>query len=123
MRRFYASHPRWADSAPLPTTFHYKWYFAFHQNGDESVAPRVAAYRAGLERRAAAADAIGWVLPSVGVQALLTRLAHTDLAAQLAYQDRIRAFNRRLREHYYDYMFRDRPFGKADFDRVPRYPG
>ncbi len=123
MRRFYASHPRWADSAPLPTTFHYKWYFAFHQNGDESVAPRVAAYRAGLERRAAAADAIGWVLPSVGVQALLTRLAHTDLAAQLAYQDRIRAFHRRLREHYYDYMFRDRPFGKADFDRVPRYPG
>ena len=121
MRRFYASHPQWADSPPLPDAFHYKWYFAFHQNGDESVADRVKAYRQGLERRAATADALGWLLPSVGVQALLTRLAHTDLSAQLAYQDRIRAFHRRLRAFYYDYMFHDRPFGKADFARAPRY--
>jgi ABC-2 type transport system permease protein len=123
MRRFYASHPQWADSAPLPTGFHYKWYFAFHQNGDESVAARVKGYRAGLERRAAAANALGWVLPSVGVQALLTRLAHTDLAAQLAYQDRIRDFHHRLRDFYYGYMFRDRPFGKEDFPRAPVFDG
>lgn len=121
MRRFYASHPQWADSAPLPQAFHYKWYFAFHQLGDESVADRVRAYRQGLERRAAIADSLGWVLPSVGVQALLTRLARTDLAAQLAYQDRIRAFHRDLREFYYGYMFRDRPFAKADFARAPRF--
>ncbi|WP_294328276.1 DUF3526 domain-containing protein [uncultured Sphingomonas sp.] len=121
MRRFYASNPRWADSPPLPEGFHYKWYFAFHQNGDDSVAARVDAYRRGLERRAATANALGWVLPSVGVQALLTRLAHTDLAAQLAYQDRIRAFHRRLRHFYYDYMFRDRPFGKAEFAKAPTF--
>ncbi len=123
MRRFHATHPQWADSPPLPEGFHYKWYFAFHQVGDESVADRVRAYRAGLERRAATANALGWLLPSVGVQALLTRLAHTDLAAQLAYQDRIRAFHRDLRRFYYGYMFRDRPFGKADFARAPRYRG
>lgn len=121
MRRFYARHPRWADSAPLPVAFHYKWYFAFHQNGDESVAPQVRAYRAGLERRADVANAIGWVLPSVGVQALLTRLARTDLAAQLTYQDRIRDFHRRLREFYYDYIFRDRPFGREDFMKAPTF--
>ncbi len=121
MQRFYAAHPEWADSPPLGPQFHYKWYFAFHQNGDESVAPRVRAYRAGLERRDAAGRALGWLLPSVGVQALLTRLAHTDLAAQLAYQDRIRAFHARLRAFYYDYLFHDRPFGKVDFDRAPRF--
>ncbi|KQN25080.1 ABC transporter permease [Sphingomonas sp. Leaf33] len=121
MRRFYARHPEWADSAPLPVAFHYKWYFAFHQNGDDSVAPQVRAYRAGLERRAAVATAIGWALPSVGVQALLTRLARTDLAAQLAYQDRIRAFHRRLRDFYYGYMFRDRPFGREDFAKAPTF--
>lgn len=119
MRRFYASHPRWAGSAPLGLAFHYKWYLAFHQNGDESVAEQVRAYRAGLERRDAAARALGWALPSVGVQALLTRLADTDLTAQLAYQDRIRDFHRRLREFYYGYLFTDRPFGKEDFDRAP----
>lgn len=121
MRRFYAKHPQWADSPPLGTEFHYKWYLAFHQNGDESVADRVRAYREGLERRDAAGRALGWALPSVGVQALLTRLAHTDLTAQLAYQDRIRDFHAGLRSFYYDYLFRDRPFGKADFERAPKF--
>jgi ABC-2 type transport system permease protein len=121
MRRFYADHPEWADSAPLGPEFHYKWYLAFHQNGDARVADKVQAYRAGLEARDAAGHALGWVLPSVGVQALLTRLAGTDLAAQLAYQDRIRAFHERLRTFYYGYLFRDRPFARADFDRAPRF--
>jgi len=121
MRRFYAHHPEWADSAPLGPAFHYKWYLAFHQNGDESVADRVRAYRGGLEARDAAGRALGWVLPSVGVQGLLTRLARTDLQAQLAYQDRIRAFHQRLRTFYYGYLFRDRPFAKADFARAPRF--
>jgi ABC-2 type transport system permease protein len=121
MRRFYARHPQWADSPPLTAAFHYKWYFAFHQVGDESVADRVRSYRAGLERRASLAATIGWVLPSVGVQALLTRMAETDLVAQLAYQDRIRAYHARLRAFYYGYLFRDRPFGRADFARAPRF--
>ncbi|MGK6319028.1 DUF3526 domain-containing protein [Sphingomonas sp. DT-204] len=121
MRRFYANHPEWADSAPLGHEFHYKWYLAFHQNGDEAVAEQVRAYREGLEARDAAGRAIGWVLPSVGVQALLTRLADTDLAGQLAYQDCIRAFHKRIRTFYYGYLFRDRPFGKEDFARAPKF--
>ncbi|MDR6787930.1 ABC-2 type transport system permease protein [Sphingomonas sp. BE138] len=121
MRRFYAQHPEWADSAPLGAAFHYKWYFAFHQNGDESVAGRVHAYRAALVKRDAVGRALGWLLPSVGVQALLTRLARTDLSAQLAYQDSIRAFHRQLRTFYYGYLFRDRPFARADFARAPRF--
>ena len=121
MRRFYARHPRWADSAPLGPAFHYKWYLAFHQNGDESVAGLVHAYRSGLEAREAAGRALGWILPAVGVQAALMRMARTDLTAHLAYQDRIRAFHARLREFYYAYLFRDRPFGKADFARAPRF--
>lgn len=121
MRRFYASHPEWANSPPLGPAFHYKWYFAFHQVGDESVAERVRAYREGLERRDTVGRALGWALPSVGVQALLTRLAETDLKAQLAYQDRIRAYHRRLRQFYYGYLFRDHPFNKADFARAPRF--
>ncbi len=121
MRRFYASHPEWADSPPLPPTFHYKWYLAFHQNGDESVANQVAAYRSGLEARDRAARTIGWALPSVGVQAVLARLANTDVKAQLAYQDRIRAYHAALRRFYYGYLFTDKPFGKADFARAPRF--
>ena len=123
MRRFYAAHPEWSHSPPLGTAFHYKWYLAFHQNGDEAVAPKVRRYRTALERRDRAGRSFGWVLPSVGVQALLTRLARTDLSAQLAYQDRIRAFHARLRSFYYGYVFNDRPFGRADFRRAPRFDG
>lgn len=121
MRRFYAKHSEWADSAPLGHEFHYKWYLAFHQNGDESVAEQVRAYRTGLERRDAAGRALGWVLPSVGVQALLTRLAGSDLSGQLAYQDCVRAFHKRIRTFYYAYLFRDRPFGEEDFARAPSF--
>lgn len=123
MRRFYARHPEWAGSPPLGTAFHYKWYLAFHQNGDEAVAPRVAAYRSGLEARDRAARSLGWILPSVGVQAALTRLANSDLDGQLAYHDRIRAFHARLRRFYYGYLFTDRLFGRDDFDRAPRFDG
>ncbi|AEG47852.1 putative ABC transporter permease [Sphingobium chlorophenolicum L-1] len=121
LQRFYVNHPEWADSAPVGHEFHYKWYLAFHQNGDESVTEQVRAYREGLEARDAAGRALGWVLPSVGVQGLLTRLANTDLTAQLAYQDRVRAYHRRLRTFYYGYLFRDRPFGKADFASAPKF--
>jgi ABC-2 type transport system permease protein len=121
MRRFYASHPEWTDSPPLPAGFHWKWYFAFHQVGDESVAGLVRSYRGGLEKRDSAARTLGWLLPSVGVQALLTRMADTDLHAHLAYRDRIRGYHRVLREFYYGYLFHDRPFVEGDFARTPRF--
>ncbi|AOD16719.1 DUF3526 domain-containing protein [Xanthomonas fragariae] len=121
MQAFYTKNPQWADSAPLTSAFHYKWYFAFHENGDQQVAPQVAAYRQGLQRREALAQRVASVLPPVALQAALTRLADTDLQAQLAYQDRIRAYHQALRAFYYGYLFRDRPFTRDDFGRAPRF--
>ncbi len=85
------------------------------------MAGKVRAYRDGLMARDRAGRMLGWVLPSVGTQALLTRLANTDLLGEFAYQDCIRAFHTRLRHFYYGYLFRDRPFGTADFERAPRF--
>lgn len=121
MQRFYARYPEWSDSAPLGVAFHYKWYLAFHQNGDDEVAPMAAAYRAGIERRSAAASRLGWLLPPVGMQAALTRMAGTDMQAHLQYQDRIRDFHAQLRQFYYAYLFRDRPFASEDFERAPAF--
>lgn len=121
MKRFFARHPEWRDTPPLPVEFHWKWYFAFHQVGDESVEDQVKAYRNGLETRDAAARTLGWVLPPVGVQAALTRLAGTDLSGQLAYQDRIRAYHADLRQFYYRYLFNDLPFRANDFAKAPRF--
>ncbi len=122
--RFLAGHPAWQHTAPLPAGFHWKWYFAFHQLGDESVAGEVRAYRAGLLARQAWTVRLGWLLPGVGAQGVLHRIANTDLPAQLAYQDGIAAHHRAIREFYYGYLFDERRFGTADFARRPAFvPG
>ncbi len=121
LARFFHSHPQWRHSAALPAGFHWKWYFAFQQLGDDSVAPQVAAYRDALMTRQHATDALGFALPAVGLQALLHRVAGTDLLAQLAYQDAVTAFHTRLRHQLYPYLFEERRFVAADFAQLPRF--
>jgi ABC-2 type transport system permease protein len=121
MDRFFGSHPQWQGTAPLPSGFHWKWYYAFQQLGDESVAAPVAAYRDSLRARQRWTVRVGWLLPGVGAQAALHRLAHTDLEAQLAYQDAIADFHGRLRAFYYPYLFNELSFGEADFAAQPRF--
>ncbi|MBC2667808.1 DUF3526 domain-containing protein [Novosphingobium piscinae] len=122
MAAFFRAEPAWRNTAPVRGGFHWKWYYAFQHLGDLSVAEPVRAYRAGLERRDALTRQVGYVLPPVGLQLALHRLARTDLQAQLAYQDRIRAYHAQLRRFYYGYLFTDRPFQAADFARAPRWP-
>lgn len=121
MQRFFRTHPEWRHTAPLPAGFHWKWYYAFQQLGDESVAPQVAAYRDGLLRRQRWTERIGWALPAVGVQNVLHRFAGTDLLAQLAYQQEIAGFHARLRAFHYPYLFDELPFGAQDFAALPRF--
>tara|TARA_R110002072_G_scaffold58144_5_gene148741 strand:- start:427 stop:1821 length:1395 start_codon:yes stop_codon:yes gene_type:complete len=118
---FFVNHPEWRGTPPVAGRFHWKWYYAFHQVGDEAVAPQVAEYRASLAARERWSERSGWVLPTVATQVLLHRLADTDLAAQLAYQDSIAAFHRRIRYFYYPYVFEELPFTAADFERLPEY--
>lgn len=111
LERFFQTHPAWRDTAPLPAGFHWKWYYAFQQLGDESVAGRVAAYREALLTRQRYTTAAGALLPSVAVQTALHRVAESDLLAQLAYQDAIARFHERLRHQLYPHLFQDRPWG------------
>lgn len=121
MQDFFQVHPEWRYTSPVGLGFHYKWYYAFQHMGDVGVAEQTEAYRAGLEARDAWTRRIGYLLPAVGVQVGLHRLAETDLTAQMAYQDRIRAFHDRLRNFYYPYVFNDLPFTMDDFARAPRW--
>lgn len=121
MQRFFQTHPQWQHTGALPPGFHWKWYYAFQQLGDESVAPQVAAYRDGLLARQRWSERLGWLLPGVGVQAILHRAAATDLPAQLAYQDAVAAFHARLRSYYYPYLFNELRFAAEDFARLPRF--
>lgn len=123
MQAFFKVHPEWRNTPPVKAAFHRKWYQAFQHMGDVSVADQTKAYRAGLEARDAWTRRIGFVLPSVGMQVAIHKLAKTDLAAQLAYQDRIRAFHEKLRRFYYPYIFNELPFRESDFEQTPRWKG
>lgn len=121
MAPFLETHPEWRDTSPVTARFHWKWYYAFHQVADQQVAASARSYREGLLRRQQLTEQAGWLLPSIGAQALLHRLASTDLPAQLAYEDAIREFHSRLRHFYYPYFFEERRFNPGDFDDVPRF--
>lgn len=121
MEKFFRTHPEWKHTAPLPAGFHWKWYYAFQQLGDESVASQAEAYRNSLLARQRWTSWLGWVLPGVGVQSALQRQADTDLQAQLGYQDRIADFHGQLRAFYYPYLFEERSFGTQDFARQPKF--
>lgn len=121
MEKFFRTHPEWRGTAPLPDGFHWKWYYAMHQAGDDAVAQLAALYRADLLARDGWTLRAGMVLAPVNLQVLLHRLAGTDLRAQLAYQDRITDFHGALRRFYYPYLFDERPFGAADAAAAPRY--
>lgn len=121
MQAFFRHHPEWQGTAPVEGGFHWKWYFAFQHLGDLSVGAQVDAYRQGLEARDRWTRRISLLLPAVGMQVATHRMARTDLAAQLDYQDRIRTYHEQLRRFYYPYIFNGTPFRERDFDQAPRW--
>ena len=119
--RFFVNHPEWRGKEDFEGRFHWKWYYAMHQAGDEAVAGDVADYRAALSAREEWTTRLGYILPGVGATAIVHRVADTDGYGQFAYQDSIAAYHERLRKFYYPYFFNDRPFTRADFAEIPRY--
>lgn len=122
LQAFFKHYPQYQDTKPVEGGFHWKWYYAFQHLGDLSVADQARAYRSGLEGRDRWTRRLAIVLPPLATQVTIHRLAETDLAAQLAYQDRIRTYHRQLREFYYPYIFDERPFGLEEFKAAPRWP-
>lgn len=119
--KFFQTHPEWKDTAPVEGRLHWKWYYAMHQAGDQAVAGDVAQYRASMAARESWTARVGLLLASVNVQVLLHRLADTDLAAQLAYQERIAAYHTQLRNFFYPYLFEERAFTQVDLAKLPRF--
>lgn len=121
LARFYRTHPEWAGSPPVGIAFDWKWYFAFQQLGDEQVADTSRDYRNSVAERERRAGLASLLLPPIALQRALHRLANSDITAQLAYQERVRAFHKRLRSFYYPYLFKGIPFTPTDFDKAPQF--
>ncbi|WP_133064460.1 DUF3526 domain-containing protein [Sandarakinorhabdus cyanobacteriorum] len=121
MARFVAQYPAYASQAATGLAFEWKWYFAFQHLGDLAVAADSAAREAGIARREALAQRLGWLLPPLKAAQALQHLAGSDVAADLAFRARVRAWHRALREYHYPYLFGGRPMGLDDLDAAPAF--
>lgn len=120
-RKFFRSHPEWSDTPPVTGRFHWKWYYAMHQAGDDAVAAQAMQYRQSLRQRDEWTQRAGWLLPPAAAQLLAHRLADTDLVAHLAYLDEVGTFHAQLRRYYYPFVFQERLFGQKEFQQLPRF--
>ncbi|WP_151638800.1 ABC transporter permease [Noviherbaspirillum aerium] len=121
MEKFFRTHPEWSNTPPVIGRFHWKWYYAMHQVGDEAVSAQVAAYRQSMMQREAWTARTAWLVPAAAAQLALHRLADTDLQAQLAYRDRIAEFHGRLRHYFYPLVFEERRFGPDELRNLPAF--
>lgn len=121
MQRFVARYPDFADRADVGTGFHWKWYFAFQHLGDLHVAAQSAARDAGIARREGLAQALGWALPPLKLTQALQGMAGSDVRAELAFRERVRAFHAEIRTYHYPFLFDDRPMTAAEVAAAPSF--
>ncbi|MFK7865648.1 MAG: ABC transporter permease [Pseudohongiellaceae bacterium] len=118
MDAFYASHPEWSDSPPITGVWHWKWYYAFQQIGDESAADLADEYRRTLVQRDKLTGAFAWLSPAVAIQRRLEALAKTNLTASLAFEDEVRRYHETIRRAYYPVLFREVPFSQERLAQI-----
>jgi len=121
MQPFMARHPQWAGYAEVGQPFHWKWYFAFQQVGDQKAEALSQDYRAGRRTRDRLAGIVAWMMPPALLERALQRLAETDLRAQMDYEQDIRDFHAELRAFYYARLFPEVPFDPSQLDELPTF--
>lgn len=121
MEPFYVSHPEWSHSAEVTQPFHWKWYFAFQQMGDETAAPLAQVYRESIRQRDTLTGRVAWLSPPVAVMRSMQRIAATDVASTLAYEQQIRDYHASMRHFFYPFLFEEVAFERALLDDFPRF--
>ena len=121
MAAFLEEHPEWRDHAAIEQPFEWKWYYAFQQVGDLRVKPLVDQYRAARLARDHEAGLIAFLSPTSFVERSFEKLAGTDAASMIAYEDSVRDFHAQLRAFHYPMLFREEPFDRNLLEDIPGF--
>ena len=121
MAPFYQRYPEWRH-VTLPTDrYSNGWYYAMQQRGDDLAQPAAERYRRSLEARELWVATWSRLFPPAALERLLTGVAHTDLAAYLAYLDSVAAHHERLKQHFFPVIFSEWSMAEVDFTAAPRH--
>ncbi|VVT00951.1 DUF3526 domain-containing protein [Erythrobacter sp. EC-HK427] len=121
MEPFIEQYPEWREHAVIDEGFEWKWYYAFQQVGDQTVAPLANQYREARLERDRAAGMLSLLSPTSFVERAFEKLAETDSTAMVGYEDRVREFHEELRNFHYPLLFPEVEFDAARLDDLPRY--
>ena len=121
MQPFVASHPELSEYAEVTQPFEWKWYYAFHQVGDESVAEQTQALENGIVHRDSLMGWIAVLSPPLAAERWLTRIAGTDRLSHQRYIQCVRAFHAKLREFHYPMLFGEKDYSMDAMAKLPKY--
>ncbi len=118
LNEFYQEFPQYADSAPLPEDFHWKWYFAMQLMSDRKVSATKQDYWQQINNRMALNKKFSYLSPAMALQAYLTQQAKTDMQSQMQYWQAIEDYHQSLFNYFAQNLFYDR---KPD-PNLPDFP-
>jgi ABC-2 type transport system permease protein len=121
MEPFVAEHPELSEHATIDGPWAWKWYYAFHQVGDQRVAPLAKAYRDARIERDRKAGLASFFSPTSFVERSFEKLALTDAQAMIAYEDDVRAFHKQLRDFHYPLMFPEAEYDEELLKDLPKF--
>ncbi len=119
MHAFYEDYPQWSGWTVPEDEFTWAWYYAMNHRGDQAARDASRAYREVLARRDAWARRWSLLAPPLAARMAIDRIASTDLAAQLAYQDAVRHYHERLKIHFQPILFSAAPIPEVNWERLP----
>ncbi|SHG84862.1 DUF3526 domain-containing protein [Ferrimonas marina] len=119
---FLKAHPEWAEHTEMESSFHWKWYYAFQQAGDQQAAELSQSYRDAIAQKDQAAGMLSLLSPPMSVQRLMSSLAETNVAASLAYEQSVRDHHQALRVYFYPLLFEKGEFNSEELVDIPTYP-
>lgn len=121
MTPFILQYPEWADASDIKKPFEWKWYFAFQQVGDQTVAPMSKQLHYGITARDKAMALVALASPSLLTARLLSQAAQTNIASFQRYDACVRAFHASLREFHYPMLFGQVKYSAERMSNLPLY--
>ncbi|MCD9018756.1 DUF3526 domain-containing protein [Parachryseolinea silvisoli] len=120
--KFYARYPQFAKYGVPDETFHWLWYYAMQQMGDEDARADSRAMREKMLQREETSRSLARAIPTLHTQLYFNDLAQTSLADYIRLLDSTTTFHERTRLYFYPKIFEHAAVKNEDWAAVkPQY--